>query len=139
MARAGPFARLSITRCSVGDERVTRSDVRLEHLTRHFPPDHVVKRLAHAVRRHEVVGIDLLECRDHLPKVVVVQRRNEMEAADHRVYDAAWACLIVLMIPRWLHEVTTTNPLPLSMKLVPISCSKSSGTKVPVFFAGVTL
>ena len=54
MARARSFARLSITRCSLGDEGVTRSDVRLEHLTRHFPPDHVVKRLAHAVRRHEV-------------------------------------------------------------------------------------
>src|SRR5262245_37395560 len=80
------LSRLSITRCLLGDEGVTRSDVRLEHLTRHFPPDHVVKRLAHAVRRHEVVRIDLLECRDHLPEVVVVQRWNEMEAADHRVY-----------------------------------------------------
>src|SRR5215813_2036296 len=109
----------------LGDEGVTRSDIRLEHLTRHFPTDHVVKRLAHAVRRHEVVGIDLLECRDHLPEVVVVQRRNEMEAADHRVYllHAGCGLGLVLMIPRWLHEVTTTNPLPLSMKLVPISCS----------------
>src|SRR5258707_10736612 len=99
MARAGPFARLSITRCSLGDERVTRSDVRLEHLTRHFPPDHVVKRLAHAVRRHEVVGIDLLECRNHLPKVVVVQRRNEMEAADHPVYLLHAGCGLGLSDP----------------------------------------
>src|SRR5215831_1311486 len=46
------------------------------------------------------------------------------------------ACLIVLMMPRWLHEVRMTRPLPLTKKLVPISCSKSSGMKVPVFFAG---
>src|SRR6516164_8932705 len=35
--------------------------------------------------------------------------------------DAACACLIVLMTPRWLHEVRMTRPLPFSMKLVPIS------------------
>src|ERR1700730_2887347 len=53
--------------------------------------------------------------------------------------DATCACLIVLMIPRWLHDVSTTSPLSLSRKLVPISCSKSSGTNVPVFFAAVIL
>src|ERR1700730_4618112 len=37
--------------------------------------------------------------------------------------------------PRWLHEERTTSPLPLSTKLVAISCSKSSGMNSPVFFA----
>jgi hypothetical protein len=65
--------------------------------------------------------------RRHLPKF----------ANGHCGYsDVSCACLIVLMMPRWLHEVRMTRPLPLTKKLVPISCSKSSGMKAPVFFAG---
>src|SRR5262245_20378654 len=35
--------------------------------------------------RHEIVRIDLLEGCDDLPEVIIRQRRNEMEAADHCV------------------------------------------------------
>src|SRR5262249_41483567 len=52
--------------------------------------------------------------------------------------EAACACLIVLMTSRWLQDVSTTSPLPLTTKFVPISCSKSSGMKLPVFFADET-
>jgi hypothetical protein len=52
---------------------------------RHFCPDKVVESLSGTMAGDQIVGIDLLERRDDLPNVVVVQWWHDVEAADERM------------------------------------------------------
>jgi len=45
----------------------------------------IVKLLPAAMSQDQIGGILLLECRDDLVNVIIVKRRHDMEAADHRV------------------------------------------------------
>jgi len=46
----------------------------------------VIEALAAAMSQDQIVGINLLQCRNDLMNVIVVERWHDMEAADHRVH-----------------------------------------------------
>lgn len=60
-----------------------------------------------------------------MPEVAVGERRNEVETADHGMHLLDAGSLPRLPngveIPRWLHDVRMTRPLPRRRKAVPIS------------------
>src|SRR6516162_4798704 len=50
-----------------------------------------------------------------------------MTACTFVIPDAAWACLMVLTTPRWLHAVRMTRPRPLRLSAMASSCWNWSG------------
>src|SRR5713226_6013319 len=58
----------------------------MDHLVRHFGPHKVVESLPCTMARNQIVRINILEGRDHLPNVLVGQWRYDVEAADDRVH-----------------------------------------------------
>jgi len=69
-----------------GPENKPRSDGGMDDLVAHLIAGDFEKPIPGAMPGNEIVGIDLLERRDDLPDVVVVQRRNDMKAADNSVH-----------------------------------------------------
>ena len=66
-----------------GEDREQRGG---DHLVAHGLAGEVVEPVAGAMGGDQEIGVDLLECGDGLPDVVVAERRHDVEAADHGVH-----------------------------------------------------
>ena len=97
-----------------------RSHRRVDDLIAECLPGEIVEAITRAMRCDQIIRINLPEFLNCFGNVVVIERRNDMEATDYRpgctllTPEASIAWRTVLITPRWLHEVSTTSPLSLT-------------------------
>ena len=58
----------------------------MHDLVAHRLPREIVETIAGAMRWDQVIRVDRFKCCDGFLDVVIAKRRNDMEAADHRVH-----------------------------------------------------
>src|SRR5262249_22491859 len=67
-------------------EDESRADRGMHDLLADRLPRKIIEPVAGAMRRDEMVRVDLLERLDGVADVVVAERRHDVKAADHRVH-----------------------------------------------------
>ena len=97
----------------------------MDHPIAELRPGEVIESITGAVAYDDVFGIDGAEFGDRLSDVVVIERRHDVKPADDGEHlsmpEADIAARTVLMTPRWLQDVSTTRPRPLTLYTVAIS------------------
>ena len=78
----GPLTDIRYLRLTLGSEDESGSHGRVDDFVAELITGEVVKPFSGAMTGNQVIRIDLLQRRDDLSDVVVVERRNDMKAAD---------------------------------------------------------
>ena len=81
-----PKADIRYLRLTLGSEDEPGSHGRVNDFVTQFIAGEVVEAISGAMAGDQVIRIDLLQGRDDLSNVVVVERRNDMEATDNGMH-----------------------------------------------------
>jgi hypothetical protein len=80
-----PQADSRCLRLTLGSEDEPGSHGRVNDFVTQFIAGEVVEAISGAMAGDQVIRVDLLQGRDDLSDIVVVERRNDMEATDMRI------------------------------------------------------